>query len=120
MNTAPPVPYFYCRTCGSREYERVVVRRRDGKPYDTAFFACMGCTTMFGDPTKYSAPPPPPKITRVDAPVSFRRSRETGRFSGPDERPDAPPEARVVPARVGQPRLRTAPAEDRPRPAADE
>lgn len=78
MNAAPPSPYFYCRTCGSREYERVVVKKRDGKPYDTSFYACMGCTTMFGDPIKYSAPPPPPKVVRVDAPISFRR-RETGR-----------------------------------------
>jgi hypothetical protein len=23
------------------------------------------------------------KVTRVDAPISFRRSRETGRFEGP-------------------------------------
>jgi hypothetical protein len=83
MNAAPPVPYFCCRTCGSREYERVVVRRRDGKPYDTAFYACMGCTTMFGDPTKYSAPPPPAKVTRVDAPISYRRSREGSRFDKP-------------------------------------
>ena len=80
MNAAPPTPYFCCRICRSREYERVVVRKRDGKPYDTAFFACMGCTTMFGDPEKYTSPPPQPKSTRVDAPISFRRSREVGRL----------------------------------------
>src|SRR5262245_34499997 len=72
MNAAPPVPYFLCRICGSREYERVVVRRRDGRPYDTAFYACMGCTTMFGDPERFSKPPPPQKVTRVDAPISYR------------------------------------------------
>lgn len=83
MSVAPPIPYFLCRTCGSRDYERVIVRKRDGRPYDTPFFACMGCTTMFGDPTKYSKPPPAVKVTRVDAPISFRRSRETGRFEGP-------------------------------------
>jgi hypothetical protein len=90
MNAAPPTPFFCCRICGSREYERVVVRRRDGKPYDTQFFACMGCTTMFGDPSKYSAPPPPVKATRIDAPISFRRSREVGRFApvGKESRPD--------------------------------
>jgi hypothetical protein len=88
MNATPPTPYFLCRTCGSREYERVVVRRRDGKPYDTSFYACMGCTTMFGDPTKYSAPPPPLKVVRVDAPISFRRSRGGSRF---DVRTTAPP-----------------------------
>src|SRR5262245_47879929 len=94
MNAAPPTPFFYCRTCGSREYERVVVRRRDGRPYDTAFYACMGCTTMFGDPAKYSAPPPPAKVMRVDAPISFRRSRETGRFNTPEG--DSPPGATVT------------------------
>ncbi len=57
-----------------------MVRKRDGKPYDTAFFACKGCTTMFGDPEKYTSPPPEPKSTRVDAPISFRRSREVGRL----------------------------------------
>ena len=58
----------------------MVVRRSDGKPYNTSFFACMGCTTMFGDPEKYTSPPPQPKVTRVDAPISFRRSREVGRL----------------------------------------
>jgi hypothetical protein len=50
----------------------------------------MGCTTMFGDPSKYSAPPPPVKATRIDAPISFRRSREVGRFApvGKESRPD--------------------------------
>ena len=90
MSAAPPTPFFYCRICGSREYERVVVRRRDGKPYDTAFFACMGCTTMFGDPSKYSAPPPPVKVTRIDAPISARRSRDIGRFAGPATKPPPP------------------------------
>ena len=56
------------------------MRRRDGKPYDTAFYACMGCTTMFGDPEKYTQPPPQPKTTRIDAPISFRRSRAVGRL----------------------------------------
>jgi hypothetical protein len=82
MSVTISTPYFYCRICGSREYERVVVRRHDGKPYETAFYACMGCTTLFGDPTKYSPPPPPLKVTRVDAPISFRRSRGVHRFGG--------------------------------------
>lgn|GEM_PF-2203698 len=82
MSVSPPTPFFYCRICGSREYERVVVRKRDGKPYDTAFFACMGCTTMFGDPARYSAPPPKEKVTRIDAPISPRRSRGIARLEG--------------------------------------
>lgn len=111
--------------CGSREYERVVVRRRDGKPYDTAFFACMGCTTMFGDPTKYSAPPPPLKVTRIDAPVSFRRSPQVGRFKGASE-PEAPAgsaaagAAAAPAAKIASPaapvRLRAARSAGRPRP----
>lgn len=92
MNATPPTPYFCCRICLSREYERVVVKRRDGKPYDTAFYACMGCTVMFGDPERYTSPPPQPKVTRVDAPISFRRSREVGRFA---PRKDSPPAARA-------------------------
>lgn len=92
MNTlTPPSPYFLCRICGSREYERVVVRKRDGKPYDTAFFACMGCTTMFGNPAKYSAPPPQAKVTRIDAPICARRSRNMGRFESPSR--TTPPQA---------------------------
>ncbi len=93
MDSTPPTPYFLCRTCGSRDYERVVVRRRDGKPYDTSFYACMGCTTMFGDPNKYSAPPPALKVVRVDAPISFRRSRGGSRFHVKTTAPlqEAPP-----------------------------
>lgn len=106
MNAAPPVPYFLCRTCGSRDYERVIVRKRDGRPYDTPFYACMGCTTMFGDPVKYSKPPPAVKVTRVDAPISFRRARASGRFEGPkngkESRVTAVSAAGQAPARPGE------------------
>ena len=112
MSATPPSPFFLCRTCGSREYDRVVVRRRDGKPYDTAFYACMGCTTMFGDPAKYSAPPPPTKVTRVDAPISFRRSRDVSRFAGqPGEKRAPATVTAIFPAR---------PARRRPAPRPDE
>ena len=61
---------------------------------------------MFGDPEKYTSPPPQPKVTRVDAPISFRRSREVGRF--------APKEAATItaiPPAARRPRVRDRPRE---------
>jgi hypothetical protein len=70
---------FRCRLCSSTGYERVVVMRKSGQPYATPFFACMGCSTLFGDPARFSAPVAV-KGRRVDAPISFRRSHGATRF----------------------------------------
>jgi hypothetical protein len=71
---------FRCRICAGTNYERVVVTRKSGRPYITPFFACMGCSVMFGDPARFSATVPGPKARRVDAPISFRRSHGATRF----------------------------------------
>jgi hypothetical protein len=72
---------FRCRICSATGYERVVVMRESGKPYRTAFFACMGCSAVFGDPARFSAPvAAASKGKRVDAPISFRRSHGATRF----------------------------------------
>jgi hypothetical protein len=71
---------FRCRICSTTGYERVVVMRDSGKPYRTPFFACMGCSAVFGDPARFSAPVATPKGKRVDAPISFRRSHGATRF----------------------------------------
>ena len=71
---------FRCRICSATTYERVVVMRDSGKPYRTSFFACMGCSAVFGDPARFSAPVAESKGKRVDAPVSFRRSHGATRF----------------------------------------
>jgi hypothetical protein len=74
-----PSASFRCRICSATAYERVVVMRDSGKPYRTPFFACMGCSTLFGDPERFSAPVAE-KAQRVDAPISFRRSHGATRF----------------------------------------
>jgi uncharacterized C2H2 Zn-finger protein len=52
---APPKAlYFRCPICRSQRYEAVVVRARTGKPYQTEFFECAGCSVMFRDPPKFT------------------------------------------------------------------
>jgi hypothetical protein len=36
-----------CRLCGFSRYHRVAVLRKNGQRYETAFFACSGCSVMF-------------------------------------------------------------------------
>lgn len=45
---------FECPTCLSDLYDRVVVIRAGGARYETEFFFCLGCTTMFRDPDCYT------------------------------------------------------------------
>jgi len=80
MAQEPPSDSFRCRICAATTYERVVVMRESGQPYLTKFFACMGCSVMFGDPLRFSEPVPGAKARRVDAPISFRRSQGATRF----------------------------------------
>jgi hypothetical protein len=36
-----------CRLCGFERYHRVAVLKKNGQRYETAFFACSGCSVMF-------------------------------------------------------------------------
>jgi hypothetical protein len=59
MSTPNPLPtpkavYFRCPICRSQRYEPVVVRARTGKPYQTEFYECSGCSVMFRDPPKFT------------------------------------------------------------------
>lgn len=36
-----------CRVCGFGRYHRVAVLKKNGQRYETAFFACSGCSVMF-------------------------------------------------------------------------
>lgn len=45
---------FRCPVCGDRSYVPVRVQRPGGNWYQTPFFQCVGCTTMFMDPVCFS------------------------------------------------------------------
>jgi hypothetical protein len=36
-----------CRLCGFERHHRVAVLKKNGQRYETAFFACSGCSVMF-------------------------------------------------------------------------
>lgn len=44
-----------CRICGCERYHRVSVLRKNGARYETAFFACNGCTVMFLNDRQFDA-----------------------------------------------------------------
>jgi hypothetical protein len=44
-------------TCGSSNFERVIVRRPNGDPYRTEFVACTECRAMYYDPEPKAEPP---------------------------------------------------------------
>lgn len=46
---------FTCRSCGSSEFEQVVVRLPSGMLRQTDFFCCRACRTVYFDPTTFSA-----------------------------------------------------------------
>ncbi|MDP9044019.1 MAG: hypothetical protein M3O01_04360 [Pseudomonadota bacterium] len=48
-------------TCGSSNFERVVVRRPNGQTYRTDFIACAECRVMYFDPE----PRDPPSAART-------------------------------------------------------
>ena len=45
---------FQCPLCDATVYERVIVTRPSGKPYDTDFYQCGGCSVVFRDKDKFS------------------------------------------------------------------
>jgi len=46
MDSPPPIE---C-ACGSQNFERVVVKRLNGKPHRTEFIACTECRVMYYSP----------------------------------------------------------------------
>ncbi|UCG97105.1 MAG: hypothetical protein JSW31_16230 [Burkholderiales bacterium] len=46
---------FSCRSCGSTEFEQVVVRLPSGMLRQTDLFCCRGCRTVYFDPETFSA-----------------------------------------------------------------
>src|SRR5690242_11543750 len=46
---------FKCPICWCTDYQRVVVPRPHGAPYQTEFFCCLGCSAMFIDPELFTA-----------------------------------------------------------------
>jgi hypothetical protein len=44
-----------CRVCGFERYHRVAVLKKNGQRYETAFFACSGCSVMFLNDSKRRA-----------------------------------------------------------------
>jgi hypothetical protein len=45
---------FQCPVCSCPEYQRVVVPRPQGAPYETEFFHCLGCSLMFTEPALFT------------------------------------------------------------------
>jgi hypothetical protein len=43
-----------CPLCDTTAYNRVRVRRPDGKEYLTEFYECAGCTVMFRNPGRFT------------------------------------------------------------------
>src|SRR5687768_7575060 len=46
---------FKCPVCGCPEFQRVVVPKSRGAPYETEFYHCLGCSVMFLEPELFTA-----------------------------------------------------------------
>lgn len=55
MTVAANPMRFKCPICWCPEYQRVVVPRERGAPYETEFLCCLGCSAMFIDPELFTA-----------------------------------------------------------------
>jgi DNA-directed RNA polymerase subunit RPC12/RpoP len=47
-------PGFECAVCGHRRFYRILIQREHRSAYRTAFYGCVGCSTMFTDPYKFT------------------------------------------------------------------
>lgn len=43
-----------CRLCRFTKYHRVAVLKKNGQRYETAFYACSGCSVMFLNDTTFN------------------------------------------------------------------
>lgn len=50
---SPSVSAWRCRICDFDRYYRITVVRKNGARYETNFFACSQCSTMFCNPTQF-------------------------------------------------------------------
>jgi hypothetical protein len=56
MAGTPHMPrQWRCRLCGFDRFDRVSVLRKNGVRYETAFFACSGCSVMFVNDRQFDA-----------------------------------------------------------------
>lgn len=65
-----------CRLCGFERYHRVAVLRKNGQRYETAFFACSGCTVMFTNDSTFNGLHPistEAEVLEVVTPLRIRR-----------------------------------------------
>lgn len=49
------VAQWRCRVCGFTKHHRVAVLKKNGQRYETAFFACSGCSVMFTNDSTFNA-----------------------------------------------------------------
>lgn len=72
----PAMAQWRCRVCGFERYHRVAVLKKNGQRYETAFFACSGCSVMFlNDATFNDLHPIAADVEATAAVVPLRRRR---------------------------------------------
>jgi hypothetical protein len=64
-----------CRICGFERYHRVAVLKKNGQRYETAFFACSGCSVMFLNDSAFNGLHPIAADVAVPAVVTPLRRR---------------------------------------------
>jgi hypothetical protein len=50
---SPSVSAWRCRVCDFDRYYRISVVKKGGARYETSFFACSQCSTMFNNPVQF-------------------------------------------------------------------
>lgn len=69
------MPKWRCRVCGFERYHRVAVLKKNGQRYETAFFACSGCSVMFVNDSTFNGMHPVAADLDVAAVVTPIRRR---------------------------------------------
>lgn len=70
---SPAEGHWRCRVCDFDRYHKISVGRKNGARYETSFYACSNCSTMFLNPyqfNKYSTENPNvemPSLVRLPA-----------------------------------------------------
>jgi hypothetical protein len=49
-----PISQWRCRVCDFDRYYRITVIRKNGARYETSFYACSQCSTMFFNPHQFN------------------------------------------------------------------
>lgn len=66
---------WQCRLCGFTKYHRVSVLKKNGQRYETAFYACSGCSVMFLNDITFNALHPITAEAEASAVVTTLRRR---------------------------------------------